>query len=199
MKQNEIKKKIIETTKNLIKTQSHLTIKDIADASYINIAAVNYYFGSKENLFQMVIEEVIEEIKVEITSIVSKHTKEEKEKILEEVIDFTYQYALNNVGFLTHLFLKKENQEMSSQLLIDTFFSENEFTKMIFDQLKQAIRYENETQLYARYIILFSSFCMPLFISIAQNDQQQHVSRKIFDDETFRSYFIKELLSILDH
>ena len=199
MRQNGIKKKIIEQTKKLMMTQNHVTIKDIAEASYMNIAAVNYYFGSKEHLFELVITEVIDELKFEITSIIKKHEKNEKERILEEVIEYTYQYALNHIGFLTHLFLKKENQEMSSQLLINTFFSENEFTKMIFDQLKQSINYENEQQLYARYMILFSSFCMPLFISIAQSDANHQLSKKIFDDETFRRYLIKELLSILDH
>ena len=67
MRNLEIKKKIITETKALISLQRNVTIKDIADRCYMNIASVNYYFGSKELLIQQVLEEVIQSLKMEIT------------------------------------------------------------------------------------------------------------------------------------
>ena len=49
----ETKEKIMRATLELIKQEGFekITIKKIAEASSTNVALVNYYFGSKENLF----------------------------------------------------------------------------------------------------------------------------------------------------
>ena len=63
MSSQEIKRKLIENTKILIQKNATVTIKDISEASFVNIAAVNYHFGSKEKLMKIVIEEVLNELK----------------------------------------------------------------------------------------------------------------------------------------
>ncbi|MEK4850414.1 TetR/AcrR family transcriptional regulator [Paenibacillus sp. FSL H7-0756] len=52
-KKLETKEKIMHATLELIKQEGfeRITIKKIAEASNTNVALVNYYFGSKENLF----------------------------------------------------------------------------------------------------------------------------------------------------
>ena len=85
------------------------------------------------------------------------------------------------------------------KLLIKTFFSENDFTNMIFTQLKTTNTSEHQYAIYARYMILFSSFCMPLFISISQHSTyDSSYAKQTFSDPTFRKYFIDELMNILN-
>ena len=52
-KKIETKEKIMRATLELTKQEGFekITIKKIAEASGTNVALVNYYFGSKENLF----------------------------------------------------------------------------------------------------------------------------------------------------
>lgn len=52
-KKLETKEKIMRATLELTKQEGfeRITIKKIAEASSTNVALVNYYFGSKENLF----------------------------------------------------------------------------------------------------------------------------------------------------
>jgi AcrR family transcriptional regulator len=52
-KKMETKEKIMRATLELTKQEGfeRITIKKIAEASSTNVALVNYYFGSKENLF----------------------------------------------------------------------------------------------------------------------------------------------------
>src|SRR3989339_696946 len=135
MRSQDIKRKIIDETKILIKKNTTITIKDIAEACYVNIAAVNYHFGSKEQLLYIVIEEVIDELKKTLSETMLKDIDDEPiEKLIEEFVSFTYIFAMENIGVLNYLFLTKELHPDSSNLLIQSFFSENEFTKLILNK-----------------------------------------------------------------
>ncbi|MDY0346863.1 MAG: TetR/AcrR family transcriptional regulator [Acholeplasma sp.] len=196
MKNNEIKDKIIRETKSLLQKQRTVTIKDIADKCYMNIASVNYYFGSKEFLIQQVVSEVIEELKTKILHILYENKGKSKSVVLEEMIGFTYTYALENIGILSYLFLNQDMQQTSSNLLVDTFFSDNDFTRLIFKEITLSNQAIDQQTLYAQYMIMFSSFCMPLFISISNKDNSKQL--ETFKDDKFRAVFIKELLRVIE-
>ena len=123
MKTQDIKRKIIETTKVLMQTNTHITIKDIADACFMNIAAVNYHFGSKENLLLTVMDEVVETLKGEIVDFINNQKNDTPiESFLESIVTYIYNYAIENIGILNYLFLTKELQSESSNALVKTFF-----------------------------------------------------------------------------
>lgn len=198
MKNNEIKQKIIDVAKNLLSENGTFTIKDIADTCYINIAAVNYYFGSKDILLDIVTKDAIDELKEGIVEIMMRHqANENKRIILEEVIGYAYNYAVTNIGIVSYLFLSKESQNGASNILLDTFFSENEFTKLIYQQVGMASNLKDVEKIKARYMILFSSFAMPLFISISQNKNKMN-KEVMLNDENFRKNYIEELLSVVE-
>lgn len=198
MRNLEIKKKIILETKALISEKRSVTIKDIADKCYMNIASVNYYFGSKEQLIQQVIEEVITDLKAEIIRLLNVNEHKSKSELLEAMITYTYNFSLENIGLISYLFLNQDSSERAGNLLIDTFFSNNSFTQMIFEKLNVEVKTIEPMVIYAKYMILFSSFAMPLFISIASNSQPQNSQIETFKNETFRQYFIKELLRLIE-
>ncbi len=198
MRNLEIKKKIILETKALISEKRSVTIKDIADKCYMNIASVNYYFGSKEQLIQQVIKEVITDLKAEIIRLLNVNEHKSKSELLEAMITFTYNFSLENIGLISYLFLNQDSSERAGNLLIDTFFSNNSFTQMIYEKLNVEVKTIEPMVIYAKYMILFSSFAMPLFISIASNSQPQNSQIETFKNETFRQYFIKELLRLIE-
>lgn len=198
MRNLEIKKKIILETKALISEKRSVTIKDIADKCYMNIASVNYYFGSKEQLIQQVIEEVITDLKAEIIRLLNVNEHKSKSELLEAMITYTYNFSLENIGLISYLFLNQDSSERAGNLLIDTFFSNNSFTQMIYEKLNVEVKTIEPMVIYAKYMILFSSFAMPLFISIASNSQPQNSQIETFKNETFRQYFIKELLRLIE-
>lgn len=198
MRNLEIKKKIILETKALISEKRSVTIKDIADKCYMNIASVNYYFGSKEQLIQQVIEEVITDLKAEIIRLLNVNEHKSKSELLEAMITYTYNFSLENIGLISYLFLNQDSSERAGNLLIDTFFSNNSFTQMIYEKLNLEVKTIEPMVIYAKYMILFSSFAMPLFISISSNSQPQNSQIETFKNETFRQYFIKELLRLIE-
>jgi TetR/AcrR family transcriptional regulator, regulator of cefoperazone and chloramphenicol sensitivity len=59
------KEKILQVTIDLIKSNriSAMTVRQIAGAAEVNIGAINYYFGSKENLLHISAKEILQSIK----------------------------------------------------------------------------------------------------------------------------------------
>jgi len=199
MKTQDIKRKIIETTKVLMQTNTHITIKDIADACFMNIAAVNYHFGSKENLLLTVMDEVVETLKGEIVDFINNQKNDTPiESFLESIITYIYNYAIENIGILNYLFLTKELQSESSNALVKTFFTENKFTNMVYDNLKDVLKTDNKKELGARYMILFSSFAIPLFIQLSEVNQKSNTPIDTFKDPEFRKFYIKQLVKMVE-
>lgn len=198
MKNQDIKRKIINHTKILMQTNTHITIKDIAEACYMNIAAVNYHFGSKEKLLLTVMDEVVETLKVDIIKLINENDME-IEPFLEKIVTYVYNFAIENIGVLNYLFLTKELQSESSNALVKTFFTKNEFTQMVYKNLKSSFTTENTKELTARYMILFSSFSIPLFIQISEINNKDHSPVETFKDPEFRKFYVKQLVKMVEH
>lgn len=191
----QIKDKIIEATKSLLKRQGSFTIKEIAQSCYINIAAVNYHFGSKENLLGIVLKKIITEIKGLIWQTLDQLPDESSvEKTMETILDLIYTYALENIGIIRYLFLQNEYQDDNTQILIREFFSDSPFTKDIYAKIALSTHTEDPETLKVKYMLLFSSFAIPLLIQIQSNPETEPAFLK---NPGFRKKYVKELLKIL--
>ena len=198
MKNAEIKRKIIESTKELLRDNGYVTIKDIADHCFINIAAVNYHFGSKEKLIEIVIGEILEDVKAHITLAMNQElNRMTMEDFLEQVVTYVYNFALDNVGILSYLFLTREQQMSSTNQLLDKFFSDSEFTKIVYKNLKKKSISDNPKELMAKYVMIFSSLAIPLFIQLIQRESEKG-RIETFRDPEFKHFYLKQLLRLVE-
>jgi len=198
MSSQDIKRRLIDSTKDLIQKNGTVTIKDIADASYVNIASVNYHFGSKEALLTIVIQEILADVKKHIQHVImDQMTEGPIEKNLEELMTYIYTFSMDNIGVLNYLFLSKDVQGDSSNLIIDHFFSDNEFTRLVYESLNKRLDIKDHTESRAKYLILFSAFSIPLFIQIAQMKQSDSLQIDTFKDPIFRQHFIKNIMKMV--
>ncbi len=174
------------------------TIKEFADACYINIASVNYHFGSKDNLLNLVLQKVVDELKIILTSAtVSLPKNTATEVSIERMLDLIYTYALDNIGIINHLFLHKEYQNQNAQILIKEFFTDSPFTRDIYKKIAESTNTKDQEILRVKYMFLFSSFAIPLFIQIlGMKSGNDVVSLK---DSSFKKKYIGELLKILSN
>lgn len=197
VKNEAIKKAIIETTRELMSHKSSITIRDIADACYVNIAAVNYYFGSKDYLLSIVLDQIINEITHAIIDRLERIPLNTPiEESLEIMINMIYGYALENVGLFGYLFMNVENRDLASKLFIEAFFKKGEFKDMVFKKLRESSGLRDEQALYARYVLLFSCFCIPLVIQILTESQSEQQIPGLKNDE-FRKNYINELIKMV--
>ena len=198
-KTKEIKSLIINKTKELLKEKATITIKDIAEACFINIAAVNYYFGSKDNLLGLVMKETISDLKEAVYNAINALPENSSiENSFENLVDIIYSFAVDNMGIVRYMFLQENNQTEATSILIEAFFTDNDFTRTIFKNLHETINTDNKDILEARYMLLFSSFSIPLFIQALQENNNDS-SNKIatFKDSEFRKLYIKEMIRII--
>ncbi|MFW5838802.1 MAG: TetR/AcrR family transcriptional regulator [Bacillota bacterium] len=195
-KKNGIKQKIIDTTKDLLKTQGQVTIKDIAETSYINIAAVNYHFGSKENLITIVLKDIIETLKAKVTEAIHRISKDASPiDTLTEMLDIIYTYAIDHIGIINYLFLQHQTQNTTSSLVIQEFFKDSPFTHLVLSKLSEVTHIKDEEVLKAKYMVLFSSFSIPLFIQVL-DEQSIHSNILSLKDPSFKDKYLKELIRL---
>lgn len=197
MKNNkDIKEKIIHQAKHFLRTKGTFTIKEIADHCFINIAAVNYHFGSKENLLNLVLVEIIEELKNLLKQTINQFpSQSSNEETMEIILTVTYNYAIENMGIINYLFLQNEYQNENVHILIKEFFIDSPFTKEIYQKIAEVTNSDDPETIRVKYLLLFSSFAIPLFIQIINNkNNQESMSIK---QPSFRKKYINELLKIL--
>ncbi len=198
MSQSLIKRKIIDATKELLRQNGYVTIKDIADYCYINIAAVNYHFGSKEKLIERVIAEILDDVKTYVTHEMNQSLNQmSMQDFLEKIVTYIYNFALDNAGILSYLFLTRDQQKNATNQLLDSFFSDSEFTQLVYKNMKLKTKTDNPKELLAKYVMVFSSLAIPLFIQLVQQDDK--VGRlETFRDPEFKQVYLKQLLALVE-
>lgn len=194
-KTTSTKKQIIEATKRLVKTQSQVTVKDICEASYVNIAAINYHFGDKASLMRIVINEIVEQLQNELIDYMHGFETIEPEASLNHVIELVLRFAAENKGLIHYLFVASENDgSISYYGIVQNFLFNNPFATMVIQKLN--IKQEEDWQiLYSRFLILFSSLAMPMIMEFAGNQQSERMYS--IDNNDFKQKYIKELIKIL--
>lgn len=189
------KESIIYNTKELLKTRTNLTIKDITDASNINVAAVNYYFGSKDNLVNIVLKEAITELKVKIYEellIPNDDTGKpgNTELMINKAVDLIYGFAEEYIGVIYLSFIGCEGQGNSTNILVNEFLTDTVFLRKLLEVFSEVTGINDPLKLTAKYIILFSSFGVPLFLrSVIPN-----VTNTKFKE--YKDAYVKELVKV---
>lgn len=197
-KKEKTKELIINKTKELITKNTDITIKQIADACFINIAAVNYHFGSKDNLISIVMDEIIVSLKEEIARAVAKlDYSAGLQNSLAVMLEIIYRFTLENTGVIRYLFLNNTNQQNSTNILVYSFFSDNDFTRLVLEQLMESMQIKDAKVAYAKYMLLFSAFSIPLFIDIAKGEGGKDLLSSISSKE-FRDIYIEEILKLFN-
>ncbi len=102
------KEKILEATRELLKSEGAegITTRKIAELAGTNIASVNYYFGSKDNLIQGIINEHLDSFRVSFDVLDEKELPpfERLKKFL-----MAYSSLLHNHPELAKMMLSKEH------------------------------------------------------------------------------------------
>lgn len=201
MKENKTSRLIIEKTKELMRNNGDVTIKDIADAAYVNIAAVNYYFGSKDNLIFYVLDEIIKELKEKIIIAINNYNASsiDFEEGIILMIDLIFSFTYENIGIVTYSFLQFGTQNKSANILLNEFLLDEEFTNLVISKLSELCNTNDTNQLYAKYMLIYSAFSVPLFIDvIAQSSDKYSIlsndNKKLTE---FKDAYIIELQKIL--
>jgi AcrR family transcriptional regulator len=191
------KELIISKTKELISRHTDITIKEIAEACFINIAAVNYYFGTKDNLISIVIKSIVDKLQQDIYDEIIKidNSTNSIEEAFSTVLDIIYNFAVKNPGVVRYLILGKDPKDETRNGLLEPYFTENKFTLDIYKRIGRLFNTTDSLVLYAKYLLLFSSMIMPLFISLTNSKDEKGIFT--LENKDFKKIYTDEILRLI--
>ena len=158
--------KIIEAARKLFTQNGFSATKtrDIAEAAGINLALLNYYFRSKQNLFQIIIEEKFDQLFGVIIPILSNSEISIEEKIETLVTNYTNLllgnddlplFVLSEIKTNEFLIKRvKQNAEILSHPVIEKQLKERGFTTTGFNFIMNVMS-----------LTLFPFMSKPLFVT----------------------------------
>ena len=156
MNKEEVKQNIISASIECIEMEGiqGATIRKIADRAGVNVAAINYHFGSKEQLFQIVMDATLNESFVNNINDYEEMWQSDAMKALQLFLEDTLEGAVNypNItkAHLADTFNKSDYSTNSVQRL-------NEFLTEFHGLIKKKLRHEDDLESKLSAIQLFSS------------------------------------------
>ena len=159
MSSEEVKQKIISTALECIEQEGfqNVTIRKIAEAAGVNVAAVNYHFGSKEQLLEIAMNTTLNESYInniqDYAEMWQSDTRNALKSFLEDTLQGTINYPNLTKAHLSDAFNKNDLNSNSVQRT-NTFLSE------LYDLIKSILRSEDEMENKMAVVQLFSVFLM---------------------------------------
>lgn len=166
MKDLSTEQKIIEAARTVFTKKGFAATRtrDIADEAGINLALLNYYFGSKKKLFEMVMAEKVKELFGNIAPTLSSTTFSLQEKVERLVTDYTDLllanpdlplFVLNELKADGAIFRDTlQNARILSQPIIEEQLAENGYHTSLLDFILNVVS-----------LTIFPFIAKPLYLS----------------------------------
>lgn len=181
-----MKKKIKDTrTEELIKQTArtiffaegnfHATTQDIATAAGINRALIHYYFRSRENLFQVVLNEAIEILGSRLEQVFATNLpfREKIEQFLDLFIDANLEYP-----YVEAFIISEINRTSNYEFALTTKVAERKMRRNLKQELDNEIAEGRITSMSAdQFIVCLMSLCSypllakPIIKKVAKIDE----------------------------
>lgn len=174
--------KIIEAAHKIFAQKGYTGTRnrDIADEAGLNMALVNYYFRSKQNLFEIVMEENLSTFFSVMPPILNNSETTLYEKT-EEMVDKYIDLLLENPDLPLFVFneIKVAADEFKGKLEIDTLVKNSLFMKQ-YDEISES---KDSTQFFISLLgmILFPFVSKPIFytndaeFATQMKDRKKHI------------------------
>ena len=192
MSSNEIKQKIIMTAIECIEREGiqGVTIRKIADQAGVNVAAINYHFGSKEQLLNIVMNATLNESFVNNIKDYDDLWQSETRKALQLFLEDTLEGALNYPNITkAHLneTFNRSNYETNIVRRLNDFLSE--FHNLIQSELKQEAGIESRIAVSQLFSSILMLGMMPeLFSEFLNYDLKDKENQQIFVQTLLKNF-----------
>ena len=192
MKSEEIKGNIILATINCIEQNGvqAVTIRKIAEMAKVNVAAINYHFGSKGKLFEIVMNATLNESFVQnindYEEMWQTDTKIALKNFLEDTLAGAINYPNLTKAHISDAF-NKNNLNSNSVRRTNDFLSE--FHGLISNILRSENEMENKMEVVQLFSVFLMTSMMPgLFDKFLGMDMKTPENQKRFIDVLLKNY-----------
>lgn len=174
------------------------SIRDLAKVAEVNVAMVNYYFGSKEKLMEAIVEEKAAYMKDRIEELEANKTISEIDKVNVLIEDYVHRITSNpNFHKLLYKELMGSNRENLYQLLTNTFArNAKNFAKIIENGIKKKVFKKVDATLTVASIIgSITQIMMSKNICNQLIDKPQ--DHEPYTDETFKKRLVTHIKQMI--
>lgn len=175
MVNSEKQKWILEKAVEIYNQKGEIVIRELAQAAGINVASVNYYFGSKENLMA----EVEKYLITAINDLIEPIEKEElpgKEK-LKKVLYALTEYFVKNPGTIKYFYtILGINNEHNLLLLKHIVDRKNPYIQLCSRIIREETGITDEFEVFCRYLMFICSLVPPFLFCMLDTDMLRQLS-----------------------
>jgi len=190
------KEKILSTTIELYGMKGDITVREICEKAGVNVASINYHFGSKDNLLKEV-EKHYSRLLFNIQNeIIMDKSKEPRRKLIDwanALMKFVLDYPAL-IMLVTNLVLQDESYNPE---IINKFLASKESKENIQKIIYSITKIDNKEILNFKYMQLFSGVIGPIVFQMIPNIKD---TNKVFIDlnnEEERKKYIENLVDTI--
>ncbi len=175
-------KKIFDAATELFleKGVDRTSVREIANKAGINLALMNYYFRSKENLFDTIFSSLVKRNSEELIRILNSDQElfEKIEQYVEVYIEMLSENPLL-VSFVMAI-LHRSRERITEMKAISSLYATDQFTKQLLDEAKKGnIRRTDPTHFF---VDMLSLIAFPFAIKMLVMDKNN------FSEEEFQQF-----------
>ena len=192
MSKEEVKQKIIQTTIECIEQVGFhsTTIRKIADMAGVNVAAINYHFGSKEQLVNIAMNATLNESFVNNIKDYEELWQKDTRKALQLFLEDTLVGAVNYPNLTKAHF---DDTFIKSNYDTNTLNRLNKFLIEFHGLTNNVLRSEDDVKNRIAIAQLFSAFLMigmmpDLFSKFLNFDLKDKENQKVFVETLLENY-----------
>ena len=190
------KEKILSATIELYGIKGDITVREICEKAGVNVASVNYHFGSKDNLLKEV-EKHYSRLLFNIQNeIIMDEVKEAREKLIDwadALMKFVLDYPAL-IMLVTNLVLQDESYNPE---IIDKFLGSIESKKNIQNIIYSITNIDDKEILNFKYMQLFSGVIGPIVFQMIPNIKDTNKVFMDLNNEEERKRYIENLVDTI--
>lgn len=174
------------------------SIRDLAKVADVNVAMVNYYFGSKEKLMEAIIEEKAAYMKDRIEELNANNSISEIDKVNALIEDYVNRIVSNpNFHKLLYKELMGSNRENLNQILTNTFARNTKnFAKIIENGIKKKVFKKVDATLTVASIIGSITQIM-MSKNMCNQLMEKPQDYEPYTDEAFKKRLVKHIQQMM--
>ena len=194
-KGEKIKQKIIDVTSRILRNEGFkkATIRRIAKECNTNIASVNYYFGSKEELIGAALEKMIFNFEA-IVSYLDKTDLPVKERLRKYILGY-FKLAHQHPALFRSISTPSSNDAKDTYFIYLNLLHDQSWDKFLRN-VGELSKINSQPDLEMKCMQIFSAMEYPIIVEI--NRKNSFLSKYIKNDEQLEKY-VEILLQSIEH